>query len=307
MRRVAAVDCGTNSTRLLVLDEDGAEHIRLMRITRLGQNVDATRTLATDAVERTLTVLTEYRARIDEADVVATRLVATSATRDAQNGADFLRSATNVIGAPAELLSGLDEGRLACAGAMIGLAETTRRAVVVDIGGGSTELALWSDGQVAATSLDIGCVRVTERFFAHDPPADAELDAAAQFVAATVREGIEAVPGLDSVSSDGRLVGLAGSVTTLMALELGLDSYDPSRTHHGKLSRASVGKWCEVLADEPAAERAHRRTIVSGREDVIVGGALILREVMDALGFDECIVSETDILDGIALSLLEGR
>ena len=307
MSRVAAVDCGTNSTRLLVMGEDGSEHTRLMRITRLGQGVDATRKLAPDAVDRTLEVLTDYRAVIDLAEVRSIRLVATSATRDAENGDEFLQAASNIIGAPAELLSGLDEGRLACAGAMLGLSETTHASVVVDIGGGSTELALWRDRDVAATSLDIGCVRVTERFLHHDPPTGAELQGAASFVGAALRDGMDIVPGLDAVSQDGILVGLAGSVTTLAALELGLDEYDPTVTHHSTLTRAAVGRWCDVLANEPASARARRRTIVSGREDVIVGGAVILREVMDALGFDACVVSESDILDGIALSLLGRR
>ena len=300
--RVAALDCGTNSTRLLIVERDGSAHSRLMRITRLGEGVDATHLLAPRALERTMSVLAEYRFAMDEADVTAARLVATSAVRDARNGDLFLREAAAVVGVPAELLDGQAEGALACRGATASLPAVGGDDVVVDIGGGSTELAVRRDGTVRAVSLDIGCVRITERFLHHDPPTADELEAAVEYVRTSL---MGARDEFHPVASGSRLVGLAGSVTTLAALELGLDGYDPARTHHAVLTRHAVDHWYEVLAAEPAAERARRRAVAAGREDVIAAGALVLREVMGTFGFERCIVSETDILDGLAMSLLE--
>jgi exopolyphosphatase / guanosine-5'-triphosphate,3'-diphosphate pyrophosphatase len=303
--RVAALDCGTNSTRLLIVDRDGSTHRRFMRITRLGEGVDATHLLAPNALQRTLSVLKEYRSAMDEAGVTAARLVATSAVRDARNGDRFLRDATDVVGVPAELLDGQTEGALACRGATAGLTAVAGDDVVVDIGGGSTELAVRRDGTVRAVSLDIGCVRLTERFLHHDPPSAPELEAAAEFVRSSLHDAQEQVLELAALRPGSRLVGLAGSVTTLAALDLGLDGYDPTRTHHAVLTRRAVDHWYDVLAGEPASARAGRRAIAAGREDVIAGGALVLREVMRTLGFDRCVVSETDILDGLAMSLLD--
>ncbi len=300
--RVAALDCGTNSTRLLIVERDGSTHSRLMRITRLGEGVDATHLLAPRALERTLSVLAEYRIAMDEAYVTGARLVATSAVRDARNGDRFLRDATGVVGVPAELLDGQTEGALACRGATAGLPAVAGDDVVVDIGGGSTELAVCRNGTVRAVSLDVGCVRLTERFLHHDPPTGDELEAAVGYVRSALRDARDEFP---HVAPESRLVGVAGSVTTLAALELGLDGYDPARTHHAVLTRHAVDHWYEVLAAEPASERARRRAVAPGREDVIAGGALVLREVMGTFGFDQCIVSETDILDGLAMSLLE--
>ncbi len=303
--RVAALDCGTNSTRLLIAERDGSTHRRLMRITRLGEGVDATHLLAPQALVRTMSVLAEYRGAMDEAGVTAARLVATSAVRDARNGDRFLRDAAGVVGVPAELLDGPTEGALACRGATVGLPAVGGDDVVVDIGGGSTELAVRHDGTVSAVSLDVGCVRLTERFLRHDPPTDDELEAAREFVRSALGHAPDEIPQLARLEPGSRLVGLAGSVTTLAALELGLDGYDPERTHHSVLTREAVDRWYGVLAAERASERARRRAIAPGREDVIAGGALVLREVMGTFGFDRCVVSETDILDGLAMSLLE--
>ena len=196
--RVAALDCGTNSTRLLIAERDGSTHRRLMRITRLGEGVDATHLLAPKALERTLSVLAEYRSAMDEAGVTAARLVATSAVRDARNGDRFLRDAADVVGVPAELLDGQTEGALACRGATAGLPAVGGDDVVVDIGGGSTELAVRHDGTVSAVSLDIGCVRLTERFLRHDPPTDDELDAAREFVRSALRRRARRDPAADA-------------------------------------------------------------------------------------------------------------
>jgi exopolyphosphatase/guanosine-5'-triphosphate,3'-diphosphate pyrophosphatase len=300
--RVAALDCGTNSTRLLIVNRDGSTFSRQMRITRLGQGVDSSRRLAADAIDRTVAVLVEYRRLMSEAGVTAARLVTTSAARDAENGEAFLRRASGVIGVRAELLSGQAEGELACAGATAGLPDFIGDDVVVDIGGGSTELAVRRRGQVSAVSLDIGCVRVTERCLLHDPPLDTEVDAAESLVDSTLRDGMKRL--LATLPVDSRFIGLAGSVTTLAALELALERYEPERIHHTRLTRGAVDKWCKVLMSESTLERARRTVIVPGREDVIHGGALILHRVMDAFGLQECIVSERDMLDGLAMSLL---
>ena len=305
--RVAAVDCGTNSTRLLILNGDGSTDTRLMRITRLGEGVDATGVLTPDATDRTLAVLAEYRRLVDRAGVAAVRLVATSATRDATNGAAFLRAASDVIGAPAELLDGQTEGQLAYAGATSSLVATELDDVVVDIGGGSTEIAVGHQGVVRATSLNVGCVRVSERFFRHDPPTGDELLLAESEVRSMVRAGFNELVGAGWRSPGIRLIGLAGSVTTLAALELGLEEYDPVQIHHVCLSLSAVDHWYKVLASESTAERSLRRAITPGREDVIAGGALILRIVIDTLHAERCLVSETDMLDGLAMSLLDTR
>ena len=297
---VAALDCGTNSTRLLI-SAPGAPEVRLMRITRLGQGVDATKKLDHDAIARTVAVLMEYRELMDRHAVTRARLVATSAVRDAVNGDEFLAAASGVIGVPAELLEGNAEGALAFAGATASLDLAPADVVVIDIGGGSTELATGT-GEVREISLDLGCVRLTERFLHHDPPQTDELDAALRFVRAELDRAARAIaqlaePGLT-------LVGLAGTVSTLAALAQGLAHYDRDRIHHFVLDAGTVGRWCDRLAAEPAASRGRRPGMTPGREDVIVGGVLVLREAMRRFGFDRCVVSEADILDGIAASLL---
>jgi exopolyphosphatase/guanosine-5'-triphosphate,3'-diphosphate pyrophosphatase len=297
---VAALDCGTNSTRLLI-SAPGAPEVRLMRITRLGQGVDATKKLDHDAIARTVAVLMEYRELMDRHAVTRARLVATSAVRDAVNGDEFLAAASGVIGVPAELLEGSAEGALAFAGATASLDLAPADVVVIDIGGGSTELATGT-GEVREISLDLGCVRLTERFLHHDPPQTDELDAALRFVRAELDRAARAIaqlaePGLT-------LVGLAGTVSTLAALAQGLAHYDRDRIHHFVLDAGTVGRWCDRLAAEPAASRGRRPGMTPGREDVIVGGVLVLREAMRRFGFDRCVVSEADILDGIAAGLL---
>jgi exopolyphosphatase/guanosine-5'-triphosphate,3'-diphosphate pyrophosphatase len=305
---VAALDCGTNSTRLLVAGTDGSTLVRLMRITRLGQGVDATGRLAPEAVERTLDVLGDYRATMDDLGVGRRRLVATSAVRDAANGQEFLSAAGAVAGTVAELLSGEEEGRLSYAGATAGLAPAPGGDLVVDIGGGSTELVVGGPPVGGAgtqeVSLDIGCVRLSERHFHHDPPTPEELDAAVATVQAALAQAEATVPALGAVGPATRLIGLAGTVSTLAMLELGLDRYDRDRVHHALLSAAAVGRWCDRLAALTATERRALPGMVEGREDVIVGGVVVLREVMARWAMAECLVSESDILDGLVASLL---
>lgn len=299
---VAALDCGTNSTRLLVAAADGTPLVRLMRITRLGQGVDATRKLDPEAIERTVAVLREFRQVMDERGVVRARLVATSAVRDAVNGDEFLAAASEAAGTEAELLSGLEEGRLAFAGATADLPPGAGDDVVVDIGGGSTELVTKGPQGMEAISLDLGCVRLTERHLRHDPPTTSEIEEALGVIDQELHRARTELPTLGRLRPGSRLIGLAGTVSTLASLDLGLAEYDRSLVHHAVLARAAVERWCRVLATEPAAARGQRPGMAPGREDVIVGGALVLREVMALLELSECLVSESDILDGLVMS-----
>ncbi|MGH8989107.1 MAG: exopolyphosphatase [Acidimicrobiales bacterium] len=312
MNPLAAIDCGTNSTRLLLVDGRDGQVARLMRITRLGQGVDATGMLDPAAIARTVAVLDEYRRLLDDHAVGAVRMVATSAARDASNGQVFLDAAARAIGVPAELLSGEEEGRLAFAGATSDLSPSGDVHVVVDIGGGSTELVVGTGAVTASepgrglgvVSLDLGCVRLTERFFHHDPPLAEEQAACDSFVAAELARALSVVPDLEGEDRAGRrLVGLAGTVSTLSMLDQGLREYDWDRVHHSVLALGVVEHWCAVLLAEPASARALRAGMVKGRQDVIAGGAVVLREVMRRLGFSHCLVSESDILDGLVASL----
>jgi exopolyphosphatase/guanosine-5'-triphosphate,3'-diphosphate pyrophosphatase len=302
---VAAVDCGTNSTRLLVADDAGTTLAREVTITRLGQGVDRTKRLADAAVERTVAVLRRYRRKMDDLGVTKGRQVATSAVRDATNGEEFLRRTTEATGLRTEVLSGLEEASLSLAGATGDLAQRPAgEDVVVDIGGGSTELAVAGAGQLQAVSLDIGCVRLTERYLRHDPPSDEELTAAGAAIAEALEHAVEEVPALGHLSADRRLLGLAGTVATLARLAQGLVEYDRRAVHHFVLLRQVVDDWLKVLAHEPAAARLSRPGMSAGREDVIVGGVAVLAQVMARFGFEECLVSESDILDGMVAKLL---
>jgi exopolyphosphatase/guanosine-5'-triphosphate,3'-diphosphate pyrophosphatase len=300
---VAAVDCGTNSTRLLVVRASGEVAAREMRITRLGAGVDASRRLQPEAIGRTLDVLKEYRAIMDTERVTRARVVATSAVRDAANPEAFLEPASEVGGVQAEVLSGDEEGRLSYEGATAELPDIDGQTVVIDIGGGSTEIVTFIGGAIAAISLDIGCVRLTERYLKSDPPTVEEVDAARGAIGAELDRATRRIPVLAKLGGRDRLVGLAGTVSTLASLELGLIHYERDRIHHSVLSRTSVEKWSDLLGAERVQDRAERPAIPKGREDVIFGGALVLRETMVRFGLAECVVSEADILDGLVLGL----
>jgi exopolyphosphatase/guanosine-5'-triphosphate,3'-diphosphate pyrophosphatase len=307
---VAAVDCGTNSTRLLVASGDGQVLERQMRITRLGEGVDATATLSSEAIRRTVTVLEEYRGLMDRHHVTRVRAVATSAARDATNAEDFFSAASQAIGVRPELLSGREEGALAFAGATAHLPAPLigpGPVLVVDIGGGSTELVVGKvpplpvpESRISTVSLDVGCVRATERFFHHDPPRAEELVAARRAVDALLDGARRALPAL---APGGLLIGLAGTVSTLAALDQKLDTYERSALHHAVLSRAAVTGWLARLAGEASRARLGRPGMVEGRSDVIVAGVLILDAVMAAFGRSSCLVSEDDILDGLVTTL----
>jgi len=297
---VASIDCGTNSTRLLVRDR-GRTVERLMRITRLGQRVDDTGRLAPEAIERTVAVLREYRSVMDDLGVERARMTATSAARDSANRADFLAAAEEAVGVRPELLSGDEEGRLSFAGATAELNREDGPFLVVDIGGGSTELIVGTDEPVGVVSVDIGCVRLTEKFLHGDPPAPEELSQAISVVHDHLDDVARDLP---AVKTAARLVGLAGTVTTMAAVEIGLQTYDRDRIHHFVLTRTAAEEVFRTLATEARADRVHNPGLEEARADVIVGGAVILVTVMRHFGFAECLVSEADILDGLAATLL---
>ena len=302
MSVLAAIDCGTNSTRLLVSEGGTRPLERLMRITRLGQGVDATGRLAPDAIDRTLAVLREYREVMDRFGVDRVRMTATSAARDAANREDFFAAAAEVVGIRPELLSGDAEGRLSFAGAVSDLDPADGPFVVLDIGGGSTEFIAGSERPDGVVSIDIGCVRVTEQFLHGDPPAPEELSQAIS----VVHDYLDDVAReLSTVKEATRLVGLAGTITTVAAVEMGLPTYDRDRIHHFVLTRAAAEEVFRTLAVETRAQRIHNPGLEEARADVIVGGTAILVTVMRHFDFDECLVSEADILDGLVRSLAD--
>ena len=313
MTRVAAIDCGTNSLRLLVADvpPSGAhtDLLRRMEIVRLGQGVDATGRLAPEAIERTRRVLAEYAEQARDLGATAVRMVATSATRDAENRADFQEMVRATLGGLPDVVTGREEAELSFLGATASLDAAARAHghsapvapfLVVDIGGGSTEFVLGKAGGVrAARSVDIGCVRLTERHLRSDPPDADEIQRAESDIRAALAEVAREVPVADAVS----LVGLAGSVTTVAALALHLPAYDPDAIHGSRIPVAGVRSVTAGLLTATRRQRAALPVMHPGRVDVIGAGALILRVIMDAFDFDEVVVSEHDILDGIALRL----
>jgi exopolyphosphatase/guanosine-5'-triphosphate,3'-diphosphate pyrophosphatase len=302
---VAAIDCGTNSTRLLVAGPDGTTLERLMRITRLGQGVDQHHRLAAEAIERTVAVLDEYRKVMDGFGVERVRMTATSAARDADNREDFFALAEAAIGVRPELLGGEAEARLSFAGATAELDPGQGPWLVVDIGGGSTEFAVGPRPgsrlePIGVTSVDVGCVRLTERWLDGDPPRPEELSSALS----VVHDHLDDVQrDLPAVNDAARLVGLAGTVTTVAAVEIGLATYDRDRIHHFVLTRAAVEDVFRTLATEKRADRIHNPGLEEARADVIVGGSIVLVAIMRHFDFNECLVSEADILDGLAMTL----
>lgn len=311
MTRVAAVDCGTNSIRLLIADvvDGGLRDVhREMRIVRLGQGVDATGEFAPEALARTRIALTAYAESMRRHDVSAVRMVATSAARDVANREEFFAMTSEVLGAVvpgavAEVITGTEEAGLSFYGAVGDLDSAAAPFVVVDLGGGSTEVVLGSEDAEAGYSADIGCVRLTERCLRSDPPTADEIDAARSVVRDALAEVLRQVP----VQKARTWVGVAGTMTTLAALANKLTTYDPDAIH---LSRVGFDELLPVCADLLAMTRQQRAALGpmhEGRVDVIGGGALIVEELAAVLkekaGITELVVSEHDILDGIALSI----
>jgi len=295
-----AVDCGTLSTRLLIANPDGEPIKRLTRLTGLGRGVDATRELRADSIERVLSVLREYRGLMDAHGVSTARMVGTSALRDATNRGSFSRAAEDVVGTPLCLLSGQEEAALSFLGATAELDAGAGPWLVADIGGGSTELVV-GPANPGARSLDLGCVRVTERFLHDDPPTKDQLVQASSWLQEQFRHVEPDVPGLRSART---LVGLAGTVCALACYDLGLESCDHDAVHHYRLSRPAAERALAVFASRPGAERALLPGIEPARAPVIVGGSLVLVTLMQHFGFAECLVSESDILDGLIITLI---
>ncbi|MFI1578072.1 exopolyphosphatase [Embleya sp. NPDC020630] len=308
-RRVAAIDCGTNSIRLLVADLDPAggtliDLDRRMRIVRLGQGVDRTGRLAPEALERTFAACVDYAEVIRELGAEQVRFVATSASRDAENRDDFRDGVRKILGVEPEVISGDEEAALSFVGATRELAGTgavETPYLVVDLGGGSTEFVLGTDRPEAARSVDIGCVRMTERHLRDDPPTPAQVAAAITDIEAALDQVAAVVP----LARARTLVGLAGSVTTVAGIALDLPEYDSTTIHHARLTLDQVRTVTARLLASTHAERATIPVLHPGRVDVIAAGALVLRTIMERTGLTEVVVSEHDILDGIAWSEAE--
>jgi exopolyphosphatase / guanosine-5'-triphosphate,3'-diphosphate pyrophosphatase len=307
--RVAAIDCGTNSIRLLVADLDPQagtqrEVLRRMEIVRLGQGVDATGRLAPEALARTFAACDDYAARIRELGAQRVRFVATSATRDAANRDEFFAGVRDRFGVEPEVITGDQEAALSFAGATQAVARDAvghpAPYLVVDIGGGSTEFVLGEREVEAARSVDIGCVRLTERHLKQDPPTADQIGAARRDIDAA----IDLAAGVVPIHEAKTLVGVAGSVTTVAAIGHGLTEYDRERVHLSRVSAETVRRVTANLLASTHEQRAAIAVIHPGRVDVIAAGALILTQIMDRLGMAEVVVSEHDILDGIALSLV---
>lgn len=302
--RVAAIDVGTNSTRLLAAEEqaDGFRSIdRRMIITRLGQGVGRTRLLDPEAVERTLRVIADYAATCGELGIERLRVTGTSAVRDARNKEAFIEGVRRLTGQAPDVLSGEEEARATFLGVLSDL-PPQGDVLVVDIGGGSTELVVGAGTPSAMVSLDIGCVRMFEKYLASDPPSEEELVSLRHDVRsaiASVKVDLSAPPGA-------RMIGVAGTLSQLARLKTGSIVYDPDVTHHAVLSHGDVRRLVRRLESLPYEKRARVRGLEQGRVDVIIAGAEILLEVMEAFDAAEVLVSEKDILDGLVLQLLEG-
>ena len=300
--RVAAIDAGTNSVRLLVAEDHpgGLRTLdRRMVITRLGQGVDRRRLLASDAVSRTLETIADYAATCGEYDVRRLRITGTSAVRDAGNRDDFLAAVRELTGQEPELLTGEQEARVTFTGVLSDLAEGPM--VVVDIGGGSTELIYGNGAPEKLMSLDIGCVRMFEKHLSSDPPMESELQALRNEVMAALKAFKDEYP----VPAGPRFVGVAGTVTQLAALKSGLPVYDPEVTHQMVLSHGDVRLLAKRLERLPLEKRRRIKALEPGRADVIVAGVEILLCVMETFDVAEIVVSEKDILDGLVIELLE--
>ncbi|MEU9418475.1 Ppx/GppA phosphatase family protein [Streptomyces sp. NPDC051577] len=312
--RVAGIDCGTNSIRLLVADCDPAtggfvELDRRMTIVRLGQGVDKTGRLAPEALERTFAACREYAAVIKELGAERVRFVATSASRDAENRDEFVRGVLDILGVEPEVITGDQEAEFSFTGAtkeLAGRTDMERPFLVVDIGGGSTEFVVGSEHVRAARSVDVGCVRMTERHLVvdgtvTDPPTERQIAAMRSDIEAALDLAAETVPLTEART----LVGLAGSVTTVAAIALGLAEYDSAAIHHSRIPYETVREISERMLTATHAERAAIPVMHPGRVDVIGAGALVLLAIMERVGAAEVVVSEHDILDGIAIKTAE--
>ena len=314
MTRFAAVDCGTNSLRLLIAEEHNGkvkDIIRLMEIVRLGQGVDATGVLDPAAIERTRIVLHKYVQLMKQERVKDVRMVATSATRDANNKDDFFRMTAQLLGtvrpgAVAEVISGEEEAKLSFIGAVADLSDEPGPYCVMDLGGGSTEFVVGTaDGTLLGThSAQMGCVRLTERVMRSDPPTATEVEIATEQVA----EILQQLPTLVPITQAKTFVGCAGTFTTIAALALGLEEYDPKAIHDCRLRFDALRVLTKYLITITAAERRANPVVHPGRADVIAGGAVVVNGILDMIethaGVNDMVISEKDILDGIIAELI---
>jgi exopolyphosphatase / guanosine-5'-triphosphate,3'-diphosphate pyrophosphatase len=305
MTPVAAIDCGTNSIRLLVAEyTDGRllDIVREMRVVRLGEGVDRTGRFAPAAIERTRAAAREYATMISDAGAERVRMVATSATRDVVNRGDFVAMVRAELAVEPEVISGTEEAALSFSGAASALPAARGPLLVADIGGGSTELVrgdLPGAPTLQAYSMDVGCVRMTERHLHDDPPTAAQINA----VVDDVRRALDVAARDVELDPRVRFVGVAGTVTTIAALALGLPRYDPDRIHAATITADQVAGVTDRLLRMTREQRAAEPVMHPGRVDVIAGGALVLRTLVERIGVGAVTASEHDILDGIALGL----
>ena len=303
VRNYAAIDCGTNSTRMLIANKFETLD-RQMKITRLGQGLDQSGELSNQAMSRVIDVLKDFRRSLDKHEVSEVRMVATSAARDASNSEDFFNKVESTLGVRPELLTGEEEGRLSFQGAIAELDPSQGPFLILDIGGGSTEFVFGSEKAENVYSSQIGCVRLTEEFFDNDPPLPEELHACLSVVGGHVDDALREIP---NIGDEVTLVGLAGTVSCIAAIEIGLEKYDREKIHHFHLSKDAVEDVFRTLATENKFERMSNPGLEEDRADVIVAGTAILVKVMRQLQLTECLVSESDIMDGILHSMLRDR
>jgi exopolyphosphatase / guanosine-5'-triphosphate,3'-diphosphate pyrophosphatase len=300
--RVAAIDCGTNSIRLLIADIDGnnfREVVRDMEIVRLGQGVDETGQFHPDATARTLAAVDKFAAEIAKRGVEKIRFCATSATRDATNRHLFVDGVRERLGIELEVISGDEEAALSFAGAIKDLDPSNGPFLVVDIGGGSTEFVFGTATVEAARSVNIGCVRMTERHFASDPAKAEQIEAARADIQAAIAQAAAVVP----ITKAKTLVAVAGTATTVAAAALDLPEYDRYAIHLSRISAQQTHDAATMFATTTREQRLQLGYMHPGRVDVIAAGSLVLSEIMKATGATEFIASESDILDGMAFSL----
>mgnify|MGYP002737367286 CR=1 FL=1 len=301
-KRYAAIDCGTNAIRLLIAEHDGdwREITREMRTVRLGENIDATGEFSPAALQRTFDACSEYAEMLVQYPVSALRFVATSASRDARNRDEFFEGVWRILHVTPEVITGDEEARLSYLGAVRGVPGLDGALLVADIGGGSTEFVVGEGETVrAARSVDIGCVRMTERHLWSDPPTEDEIDAATDTIDALLAHVETNVP----VRMASHFIGLAGSVTTVAAMALDLPAYQAERIHGAFVSASQVAEVTATLLAMTRAERSSLPFMHPGRVDVIGGGALILDRIIRTWDLPGVIAAETDILDGIVFSL----
>ena len=304
-RTLAAIDCGTNSTRLLIVEQKGQQGYKTLhreaQITRLGEGTDRTQELGAEAMDRALATLIDYAGKIEDHEVSEIKFVATSAVRDARNKDVFLTAAEEVTTIKPEILDGLDEAKFTFIGATNNVL-STGPSLVIDIGGGSTEFA-FGDGKLELShSADIGCVRISERFIANDPPLPEELSAAQSLIDLHLDDVLMSIPGIQSATN---IYGVAGTVSATSMIEQGLYEYNFDSVHRHIMKKQDIEEVFRLLATDNREGRLSNPGMEEGRVDVIVGGLCILAQIMRKLDFEQIQVSESDILDGLILSLMK--